>query len=735
MRFGGIWLFGCLAWPLTAAAANAPLRQDLRPYFTPDRTSQVVLAPDGRHFAYTIREGRSLRLMMVDLTRPDRRALAFMEEDQIRALSKRTVLAPVLVPFLDWVDSDRLLYLITLPSSDGRGSIEELRIVDADGHNSRKLVGNTDVEGRFFPPSPDAEPIPIPRRMRVVRIERGPSPQVIIEAKGSSMVGSSIGRVDIASGRLVLGKELDKGRYLTDRSGAPRVLEPPRLVVSSETPRNSQVMENVPGEERMIAMMPKEPARIQRQDFRVVAAQGSGRWQLLDRLTNESVPLVFHHDDGNYFAPRSVPLAFDHDPNTLYFASNIGRDTFGVYALDLRTGRRTGFSVESNDFDVIDPSEVFSDGPLVFDRDDRLLGVRLAGGARGTRWFDAAWAHWQEQLEQRFPGRRVRVLGWTDDRSRLLVLTDGETDPGRYFVYDPADTSSLREIARRNPAIAAPQISTTEPIDFVPSSGLRLTGTLTLPARPMANPAPVILLCRDIGRPAAVMGGFSREAQAFAAIGFLVAQIDYRGSSGWGSKHREAIKAGFDRVPLEDLSATLEWLSVHHPYDHRRVAVVGNGFGGYLALRAVQLQPDRYRCAVSLNAPTDLAQWLREGDVTSDVEQSSVVSLPVALRRTFFAANPGELQKLSLRTAPSTFTRAVMIVQDPDSSELWPSHGRELRDAIRKAGGICEYLETTGEYARGEPDALAKVYTQISGFITNAMYGFKVDVGRPEEVR
>jgi pimeloyl-ACP methyl ester carboxylesterase len=102
--------------------------------------------------------------------------------------------------------------------------------------------------------------------------------------------------------------------------------------------------------------------------------------------------------------------------------------------------------------------------------------------------------------------------------------------------------------------------------------------------------------------------GFQRDAQALAAMGFMVAQINYRGSTGFGRRQREAISEGFDRIPVDDALAAIEWLGARHGFDRKRVAVGGEGFGGYLALRAVQLHPDAFRCAVAINAPFDLAQ-------------------------------------------------------------------------------------------------------------------------------
>ena len=48
--------------------------------------------------------------------------------------------------------------------------------------------------------------------------------------------------------------------------------------------------------------------------------------------------LSFSVSPDNVFAHRSIPLGFDADPAILYYASNVGRDTYGIYAVNLKTG-------------------------------------------------------------------------------------------------------------------------------------------------------------------------------------------------------------------------------------------------------------------------------------------------------------------------------------------------------------------------------------------------------------
>lgn len=73
----------------------------------------------------------------------------------------------------------------------------------------------------------------------------------------------------------------------------------------------------------------------------------------------------------------------------------------------------------------------------------------------------------------------------------------------------------------------------------------------------------------------------------------------YRGS--WGSEGTYSFEGA-----LEDVAVATEWVLARPEVDPHRLAVVGNSFGGYLALSATAVEP-RYRATVSITPLVDPA--------------------------------------------------------------------------------------------------------------------------------
>ena len=464
--------------------------------------------------------------------------------------------------------------------------------------------------------------------------------------------------------------------------------------------------------------------------YRYRAAEAKRGWEDLDKYLGKENAFVFRDTPGNYYGQRSFPLAFDADPNLLYFASNAGRNTYGLYALDLRTKRRTDFAMENAAFDFVDPGDAFAGSPLVFDRQGRLAGVRLVGVMPETRWIDPKLASAQGVLEGMLPGRDVEILDWDDARSRLIVLASSPGNPGRYFLYQDGKPPRLTEYFRRAPWLAGEGQNTTEAFAFDTPAGVHLTGAITRPLRSRITPPPLMLVCREMpGR--RERSTFNREVEALADMGFVVAQVNYRGVAGFGAQHRDAAKAAYDRVPIEDLRAAVKWISAHYPVNTRRVALVGSGFGGYLALRAVQLFPNEFRCAVSINAPAEPADWLNEPAVGG--RGQTLATWDFELRRAFFERKG--VADIGLTKHAAVTKRPVFIVQDTERRDLWESQGTSLRNALKKNGLEVEYLETTMEFSRGDPEVRARVFAKIAGFLNEHVYDYGVDVGEAKEVK
>jgi len=93
------------------------------------------------------------------------------------------------------------------------------------------------------------------------------------------------------------------------------------------------------------------------------------------------------------------------------------------------------------------------------------------------------------------------------------------------------------------------------------------------------------------------------DALAYADAGFAVLQVNYRGSTGSGRAHREAILGNIGFPESEDVIAALDHAVGLGLVDPVRVYLEGWSWGGYLAMLNAGINPDRWR-AIAAGIPT-----------------------------------------------------------------------------------------------------------------------------------
>jgi hypothetical protein len=310
----------------------------------------------------------------------------------------------------------------------------------------------------------------------------------------------------------------------------------------------------------------------------------------------------------------------------------------------------------------------------------------------------------------------------------------------------------LVEMLRRAPWLRNADLHTSTTFAFDTSAGVHLTGHLTFPRKSRLNPPPLLIDFSDglMGRP---LAGFDPDAQALAEMGFVVARLNHRGGEGFGVKHRSALHAGIDRVPVDDALAAVEWIAQHHAVDRRRIAVVGRGLGGYLALRALELEPDAFRCGVALEAPLDPRRWLEPPmeDLGPGASESAEDPGPGVLsmrrgppppidflkeaQRAFLARGKQQLPTLSVVRNVERLTKPVMLVVDPPRDDVITAQNLDLRSRLKGLGRPADYVELESGYAENVPGAKARLFRHIEEFFNLNIYDYKVKVGPTKEVK
>jgi pimeloyl-ACP methyl ester carboxylesterase len=424
---------------------------------------------------------------------------------------------------------------------------------------------------------------------------------------------------------------------------------------------------------------------------------------------------------------RSIPLGFDYNPDILYYATNVGRDTYAIHAVDVVKKQDTGFLLEHPTLDFVNPSDLLPEGILVFDRHRRtLVGARIDSLKHETFWVDQQLAGLQRSMEEASKGMNVEILEWDDARTKFLVRLSEQSDPGAYYIYD-AGKKRIFEYARRAPWLSPATANISKSFAFTTPAGAKLNGYLTLPRTVRVQPLPLLVYCHD-GPWSRDLPGYDRGAQALATMGFAVLQVNYRGSAGFGRAHLRALRDGGEKVALDDLVAALDWVQGREAVSKKRVAILGNGYGGYLAIRAMQVFPERFRCAVSINAPADLPRWIQDAN--------SAYSFNGGVRAAFFGRDAKMLKAASPALNGQRLRGPVLIVQATNDQLVPERNGRVLRRALAGGAFKPEYLEVEGEgHARWLPGSYVKVFDRLEEFFTTNIYNYHVDVGETRVVR
>ncbi|MEV0417774.1 S9 family peptidase [Streptosporangium canum] len=100
------------------------------------------------------------------------------------------------------------------------------------------------------------------------------------------------------------------------------------------------------------------------------------------------------------------------------------------------------------------------------------------------------------------------------------------------------------------------------------------------------------------------------HAQYFTSRGFAVADIDYRGSTGYGRAYRLQLRERWGSIDSTDCADAALHLATTGRADSKRVALWGASAGGYTVLHALAM-PDVFATGIARSAVVDLETWSR----------------------------------------------------------------------------------------------------------------------------
>ena len=218
------------------------------------------------------------------------------------------------------------------------------------------------------------------------------------------------------------------------------------------------------------------------------------------------------------------------------------------------------------------------------DRSDYIAKLSPAGG----------------RVERLTAGKRVisgfsRSVGLQADQDLAVIASTPAEVPEIYAL----EAGKLRQLSHQNDAwIKDVMLGTTEEFSSTSKDGTEVHGLIVKPAAFLPGRKYPTLLRIHGGPNGQDANGFNFEREIFAANGYVVVAVNYRGSNGRGTDYQKAIFADWGNKEVVDLLGAMDYVQRLDYVDASRLGIGGWSYGGILTNYTIATD-GRFKAAIS----------------------------------------------------------------------------------------------------------------------------------------
>ena len=305
-------------------------------------------------------------------------------------------------------------------------------------------------------------------------------------------------------------------------------------------------------------------------------------------------------------------------------------------------------------------------------------------------------------------------------RGRLLCVA-ASAETGSALVAIDADSGEIETLRRGSePKLDPSYVSRAEPI-ACPSAGGRATHAFYYPPR---NPAfrapegerPPLLTFIHGGPTGGTDPGFRLAIQYWTTRGFAVVDVDYGGSTGYGTAYRRLLRGAWGIVDREDCEAAARHLVARGDVDPARLAIRGGSAGGYTTLCALAFG-NVFTAGASYYGVSDAAALARD---THKFESRYLDALigPWPERADLY-------EERSPIHAVDRLSRPVIFLQGLEDAVVPPDQTERMADALRGKGLPVACLMFEGEQHGFRQAANIRRAAEAELYFYGRVFGFR----------
>lgn len=213
-----------------------------------------------------------------------------------------------------------------------------------------------------------------------------------------------------------------------------------------------------------------------------------------------------------------------------------------------------------------------------------------------------------KKMERTLEGHYISSLCLSPDGRKMFFLKQAVNRPADIYSLD-LKTKKMEQLTAVNSELLSKlEMNPAEEFWFDGAAGEKVQGFLVKP--PFFDPSkkyPLVMLIH--GGPQNAWSDnfhFRWNAQMFASPGYVVAMVNFHGSTGFGQLFTDSISGDWGGKPFEDIMLGLDYLLSRYDFiDKSRLAAAGASYGGYM-IDWIEGHTDRFKCLISHSGVFDL---------------------------------------------------------------------------------------------------------------------------------
>ena len=262
-------------------------------------------------------------------------------------------------------------------------------------------------------------------------------------------------------------------------------------------------------------------------------------------------------------------------------------------------------------------------------------------------------------------------------------------------------------------------LSAPEPVEFETTDGRTAHAFYYPPRNPdfaaLPGEKPPLLVKSHGGPTASASTALDLGIQFWTSRGFGVVDVNYGGSTGYGTEYRRRLNGAWGLVDVDDCVNAARFLAARGDADPERLAIDGGSAGGYTTLSALTFH-DVFKAGASYYGVSDLEALAKETHKFESRYLDSLVGPYPERRDLYMERSP--INHTHLLACP------LLLLQGLEDEIVPPNQAEMMFEAVKSKGLPTAYLPFEGEqhgFRRSENikralEAELYFYSQVFGF-------------------